>query len=179
MFSSDSILLRILFLIGVILWPKPNRNRGRPFYYSPTVMVRCFIVRVWIRIPSNNALHEYFSIDMPYNRKVMRACGLDRLPDRRTFDRRFKTISIDIRSKIDAMGMLFIKDGLVDPFIVSVDNSLLKAKGRVWLRLNTKNEVPRLGIDTDALWGFSRTKGWVFRYKLHLVCSTGSLIVPL
>ena len=34
-------------------------------------MVRCFIVRVWIRIPSNNALHEYFSIDMPYNRKVM------------------------------------------------------------------------------------------------------------
>ena len=83
---------------------------------------------------------------MQYNRKVMRVCGLDRLPDRRTFDRRFKTISIDIRSRIDAMGMLFIKDGLVDP-IVSVDSSLLKAKGHVWLRSNTKNEVSRLGID--------------------------------
>jgi len=34
-------------------------------------------------------------------------------------------------------------------------------------------------IDTDALGGFSRTKGWVFGYKLHLACSTGSLIVPL
>ena len=143
-------------------------------------MVRCFIVRVWIRIPSTNALHEYFSIDMPYNRKVMRACGLDRLPDRRTFDRRFKTISIDIRSRIDAMGMLFIKDGLVDPSIISVDSSLLKAKGHVWHRSNMKkNEVPRSGIDTDARWGFSRTKGWVFGYKLHLACSTGSLIVPL
>ncbi len=98
MFSSDSILLRILFLIDVIPWSKPNRKRGRPFYYSPTVMVRCFIVRVWIRIPmvtivrvciripGNNAL--FFLIDMPYNRKVMKACGLDRLPDRRTFDRR-------------------------------------------------------------------------------------------
>ena len=88
MFNSDSILLRILFLIGMIPRPKPNREKGRPFYYSPTVMVRCFIVRVWIRIPGNNALHEYFSMDMPYNRKVMKACGLDRLPDKRTFDRR-------------------------------------------------------------------------------------------
>ena len=180
MFSSDSILLRILFLIDVIPWSKPNRKKGRPFYYSPTVMVRCFIVRVWIRIPGNNVLHEYFSIDMPYNRKVMKACGLDRLPDRRTFDRRFKAVSIDIRSRIGAMGMLFIKDGLVDPAIVSVDSSLLKAKGHVWHRSNMKkNEVPRSGIDTDARWGFSRTKGWIFGYKLHLACSTGSLIVPL
>ena len=143
-------------------------------------MVRCFIVRVWIRISSNNVLHHYFSIDMQYNRRVMKSCGLDRFPDRRTFDRRFKTISIDIRSRIDAMGMLFIKDGLVDPFIVSVDSSLLKAKGHVWHRSNMKkNEVPRSGVDTDAKWGFSRTKGWVFRYKLHIACSTGTLIVPL
>ena len=77
------------------------------------------------------------------------------------------------------MGVLFIKDGLVDPAIISVDSSLLKAKGHVWLRLNTKNEVPHSGIDTDARWGFSRTKGWIFRYKMHLACSTGSLIVPL
>ncbi len=179
MFNSDSILLRILFLIDVIPWPKPLKKRGKPYYYSPTVMVRCFIVRVWLRIPSNNALREYFSIDMPYNRRVMESCGLDRLPDRRTFDRRFKTISIDIRSRIDAMGILFIKDGLVGP-LVSVDSSLLKAKGRVWNRSNMKkNEVPRSGIDTDAKWGFSRTKGWVFGYKLHIACSTGSLIVPL
>ena len=117
---------------------------------------------------------------MPYNRKVMKACGLDRLPDRRTFDRRFKAISIDIRSRIDVMGVLFIKDGLVDPAIVSVDSSLLKAKGHVWHKSNMKkNEVPRSGIDTDARWGFSRTKGWVFGYKMHLACSTGSLIIPL
>ena len=76
----------------------------------------------------------------------MRACGLDRLPDRRTFDRRFKTISIDIRSRIGAMGVLFIKDGMVDP-IVSVDSSLLKAKEHVWHRSNMKNEVHRSGID--------------------------------
>ena len=33
--------------------------------------------------------------------------------------------------------------------------------------------------DTDARWGFSHTKQWIFGYKLHIVSSTGSLIVPL
>ena len=27
--------------------------------------------------------------------------------------------------------------------------------------------------------GFSHTKGWIFGYKLHLISSTGSIIVPL
>jgi hypothetical protein len=39
--------------------------------------------------------------------------------------------------------------------------------------------VPRSGIDTDARWGFSHTRGWIFGYKLHMVSSTDSLIVPL
>ncbi len=43
-----------------------------------------------------------------------------------------------------------------------------------------KGIVPRSGIDTDARWGYSHTKGWIFGYKLHLTSTTaGSLIVPL
>jgi hypothetical protein len=43
-----------------------------------------------------------------------------------------------------------------------------------------KGEVPRSGIDTDARWGFSHTKGWIFGYKLHLISSTaGSIILYL
>ena len=61
----------------------------------------------------------------------MKACGLDRLPDRRTFDRRFRIISFDIRQRIDAMAMLFVNEGLVDPFILSIDSSLLMARGYV------------------------------------------------
>lgn len=176
----EPFLIGILCLIGLIPCPKPVKKRGHPYVYSPTVMLRCFIVRVWLRIPSNNALHHYFSIDKAYNRKVMKACGLDRLPNRRTFDRRFNTISFDIKARIDAMGMLFVKEGMVDPYIASVDSCLLKAKGHIWHRSSMKkNVVPRSGIDTDARWGYSRTKGCIFGYKLHLSCSTGSLIVPL
>ena len=110
----------------------------------------------------------------------MKACGLDRLPDRRTLDRRFKLISFDIKARIDAIGLLFINGGLIDSCVASVDSSLLKAKGHVWHKSSMeKNEVPRSGIDTDAKWGYSRTKGWMFGYKMHIACSTGSLILPL
>lgn len=39
--------------------------------------------------------------------------------------------------------------------------------------------VPRSGIDTDARWGLSHTKGRIFGYELYMVCSTDSVIVPL
>jgi len=44
-----------------------------------------------------------------------------------------------------------------------------------------KGIVPRSEIDTDARWGFSHTRGWIFAYKLHIICNTdpSSIIVPL
>jgi hypothetical protein len=48
-----------------------------------------------------------------------------------------------------------------------------------------KGVVPHSGIDTDARWGYSRTKGWIFGYKLHLTTTTiastagKEIIVPL
>jgi hypothetical protein len=78
------------------------RKRGHPYIYSPTVILRCFIVRIWFRLDSTNGLHEFLlQID---NRRVAEACGLDTIPDRRTFDMRLKTISTDIRERIAAMG---------------------------------------------------------------------------
>ncbi len=115
----------------------------------------------------------------------MVACGLPRIPDRRTFDRRLKNIASDgsdedIRPRIDAMGQIFVAERLIDPYIVSVDSTLLRARGGVWhKRFMDRGVVPHHSIDTDARWGKSRSKGWVFGYKLHISCSTGSLIVPL
>ena len=42
-----------------------------------------------------------------------------------------------------------------------------------------QNRLLISGIDTDAKWGFSKSKGWIFGYKLHMSCSTGKLSVPL
>ena len=78
------------------------------------------------------------------------------------------------------MAALFVKEKFVDPYIVTIDSTLLRAKGHLWHKSSMiKGIVPRSGIDTDARWGFSHTKGWIFGYKLHITSSTGSLIVPL
>jgi hypothetical protein len=118
---------------------------------------------------------------------MIRACGLPAeihfLPSRRTFDRRLKAVSIDIKERITTMGQLFVSEGLVNPHILATDRTIIKAnKGKVWHKSSSMKEeiVPRSGIDTDARWGFSHTKGWIFGYKLHIVSSTGSsIIVPL
>ncbi|MBV9178945.1 MAG: transposase, partial [Nitrososphaeraceae archaeon] len=163
-------------------WPESNiKRRGRPYVYHPTVILRCFVVRMWFRLDSNRALHDFLAMDYyPYNRKIMKACGLTCLPDRRTFDRRLTNISVDIKEKIAAMAVLFVKENFVDPYIVAIDSTLLRAKGHLWHKSSMiKGIVPRSGIDIHARWGFSHTKGWVFGYKLHITASTGSLIVPL
>jgi len=78
------------------------------------------------------------------------------------------------------MGHLFVAEGLADPTVTAIDSTLLKAKGCVWHKSSMKKGVvPRSGIDTDARWGYSHTKGWVFGYKLHLTSTTGNLVVPL
>ena len=110
----------------------------------------------------------------------MKVCGLSRIPSRRTFDRRLASISNDIKNRITIMGKLFVHDKIIDTCVLSTDSTLIKAKGYVWHKSSmTEGVVPRSGIDTDAMWGFSHTKGWIFGYKLHMVASTGSIIVPL
>jgi hypothetical protein len=95
-------------------------------------------------------------MEMPYNKKVMRGCGLSRVPSRRTFDRRLVTISAgDIKNRITTMGELFVREKIVDPSIIlSTDSTLVKAKGHVWHKSSmTKEVVPCSGIDIDARWG--------------------------
>ena len=79
------------------------------------------------------------------------------------------------------MGYLFVTDRLVDSSIAVVDSTLMKAKGPLWHKSSMKKGVvPRPGIDTDARWGYSGTKGWIFGYKLHLTSTTtGKIVVPL
>ena len=97
-----------------------KRRRGRPYSYSPTVILRCFIVRSWFRLDSNNALHEFLELDYPYNKKIMKRCGLTQIPDRRTFDRRLKTISIDIEERIAVMTRLFVCEKMRYLYIVAI-----------------------------------------------------------
>ncbi|HZD36495.1 MAG TPA: hypothetical protein VE130_14925 [Nitrososphaeraceae archaeon] len=62
----------------------------------------------------------------------------------------------------------FINEEMIDPYnVVAIDSTLLNAKGYVWHKSSMKKGiVPHSGIDTDARWGFSHGKGWVFNAVL-------------
>ena len=122
-------------------------------------------------------------MDLPYNRKVMKGCGLSRIPSRRTFDRRLATISRDIKNRITAMGELFVCENIVDPYIISTDSTLIKAKGSVWHKSSMKKGVvPRSGIDTRCKMGIQPYKGldiWIqitfdIKYCWFHYCTFGS-----
>jgi hypothetical protein len=130
-----------------------------------------------MRFPSNNTFH-YFLFIKNSNDKLLRVCKINKIPDRRTIDRRFQVLPIG--KIIGTMGNLFLSEKLVNNTSASVDSTMLKASGPVWHKSDIKkNHLPIAGIDTDAKWGFSNSKGWVYRYKLHMSCSTGQLVVPL
>ncbi|CAN5597116.1 hypothetical protein BH23THE1_BH23THE1_24730 [soil metagenome] len=74
-----------------------------------------------------------------------------------------KIMSTDIKEIIvTEMGNLFVFEGMVKPFKVAIDCALLKSKSHVvWHASSMRGEVAVLysGINTDARWGYSHTKG--------------------
>ncbi|MEM3065380.1 MAG: hypothetical protein QW177_08415 [Candidatus Nitrosotenuis sp.] len=123
---TESILIGILYLIGLLsLYNDADQiKRGRPYVYPTTVILRCFVVRIWFRIPSNNALHYFLSTDTAFHRRIMQSCGLHSLPDRRTFDRRFKVLPL--QHMISTVGRQIVRDGIADAKIVSADSTLVR-----------------------------------------------------
>ena len=159
----ESFLMGVLYLVGTLSLYEDAIRRGRPYVYSTVLMVQqLYIIKSWMRIPSNNTLHYFLSIKCT-NDKLLKVCRLNQIPDRRTIDRRFQNPPIS--QIVGTMGNLFISEKLVDDTSVSVDSSMLKADGPVWHKSDMKNNrLPIAGIDTDAKWGFSKSKGlgiWV------------------
>ena len=82
--KCDSILFSILYLISSRPWSESQKGRrGRPYVNSsPTAILRCFMVRLWFRLDPNNELHEFLELDYPYNKKIMKRCGLAQILDK-------------------------------------------------------------------------------------------------
>ena len=87
-----------------------------------------------------------------YNKKVMKECGLSRIPSRRTFDRRLTTLSGDIKNRITTMGKLFVHEKIIDPSILSTDSTLIKAKGHVWHKSSMKKRKLHLKDQMESIW---------------------------
>jgi len=178
--TAESNLLLLLRLVDEVYWPELPKKRGRPYVYSPLVILKCFIAMVWLKLDSHRGLYSKLNSGTPEAERLREACGLQRIPSRRTFDRRFNSVASDLKQRILTMAELLCEQGIVDPSIVSTDSSLLKANGRIWHKKHMKQHVLQCGnVDVEANWGKTRCKGWVYGYKGCVTVTALQPTVPL
>jgi len=133
----QSFLIGVLYLVGMLSLYEDTIRRGRPYVYPTILMVQLFIIKSWMRFPSNNTFH-YFLFIKKSNDNLLQVCKLNKIPDRRTIDRRFQVLPID--KIIGTMGNIFLSEKLVNNSSASVDSSMLQAASPVWHKSDIKKK---------------------------------------
>jgi hypothetical protein len=112
--------------------------------------------------------------------EVAAACGLGRIPDRRTLDRRLGEIGPQAERQIAALGLVLSLEGVTDGSAAASDGSAFAAAGPVWHKKDKKaGRIPDglHGLDVDADWIYSDYHGWVYGYKAHVTVSVAPTTV--
>lgn len=105
--------------------------------------------------------------------ELLASMGLATCPHRTTLSKRFKVLPEGLREQIRTLHNGFVAEGLNITEVMSVDSSLMQAKGNVWhKKQRDKGELPKCGnIDQDAHWGKSGCGEWVYGYRVHCLVS--------
>src|SRR5512145_9678 len=100
MVAPDHPLIQLLALIDLV-WAEPEAGRpgrGAPKTYSEKVMFKMYVVSLLKTLWERRSLWRYLKT----NPTVAAACGLVRIPDRRTLDRRRTEIAPHAEAQIRA-----------------------------------------------------------------------------
>jgi hypothetical protein len=116
--------------------------RGRPRVYGLKQMIKAFLLVPYLELSSELDLVRY----LERNREVSVSLGFDCLPHRTTFHRFRRKHGFLLLELCEQLRKQLPKNRLY-----GVDASLEEKK------------------DPDAMWGYSKTKGWVFGFKLHIL----------
>jgi len=111
---------------------------------------------------------------------VASACGLLRLPDRRTLDRRLAEIAPQAEAQIQALGLVLSLEVVTDASVAASDGSAFATPGPVWHKKDKQaGIIPEglHGVDTEADWIQSAYHGWVYGYKAHVSISVAATTV--
>lgn len=137
-------------------------------------MLSIYVVMISYKIDSYKGT-ERFLRNHP---QIAWACGLeDQIPSYRTLSRRLSTIEQPAKSAVYQLLKVLVEHGVISLHTVATDSSLLAAQGKP----AQKKDPSVKPTDPDASWGWSKTRGWVFGYKLHLTSTVdcNGEIVPL
>lgn len=178
MITADHPLIQLLALIDMV-WIEAEtsaRQRGGPKFYSEKTMFKVYVVSLLKQLWAHRSLWRYLS-SMPL---VASACGLVRVPDRRTLDRRLAEIAPQAEAQIQALGLALSLESVTDASIAASDGSAFATPGPVWHKKDKQAGIMPQGlhgVDTQADWIQSSYHGWVYGYKAHVSISVAPTTV--
>jgi hypothetical protein len=164
--------------------PPPKRGQGRPRVYPDTLFVKALVIMIVRHLCSPGELLTVLqqpTDEMQTLRQLLTADG--RFPTRRTWERRLAALPATLPAQIGCLGRHLVR--LIQPWLrhgraAAIDSTVLRAKGGVWHKKHREaGVVPHTAIDTEAGWTKSGWHGWVYGWKLHLICATGDAWIPL
>jgi hypothetical protein len=114
---------------------------------------------------------------------LVRLLNLERLPARSTFMARYESVWALAQRAITLQGKIAIREHVAQPKHMAADKSIIKAKGPVWhQKFRKKGILPKLrGLDSQAGWGRSATRGWNWGYSYEVAVCAGknAVVFPL
>jgi len=158
---------------------KEPPRRGRPYVYSATILLRCYLLMlIYPPARSWSGLHRLLMAHVLLRRMV----GLSAVPHRTTFMRRFTAMEYALKQHIWAMGVAFVMAGYVELHVLIADGSLHQADGPSWpAKYKAQGLVPDKlrHVDQGAGWGKSPYHGWVWGYRSHPVVALNAALEPI
>ena len=187
MVTQDTLLVIMVKLVDNIpLPPAPiHRSRGHPQVYSERLFLKALVIMLLRQLYTVNGLLSLLTQPTSEMRELRQLltdpCGL--FPCRRTWERRLAALPNTLPGQIGCLGRCLVER--IQPWAqcgraAAIDSTVLQARGGVWHKKDRDaGVVPHSSIDTEAHWTKSGWHGWVYGWKLHIVCTAAAVWIPL
>lgn len=187
MVAQDCLLVMLVQLVCFIPMPPlpTKRKRGRPQVYPDRLFLQALVIMMIKRLHKANEFLAVLAEPTPemFRLRMMLTDEQGCWPSRRTWERRLAAIPSTLPVQIGCLGRYLVS--LLDPWATcaraaAIDSTVLRALGGVWHKKDRQaGIVPHSSIDTQAHWTKSGWHGWVYGWKLHLVCTAAAVWIPL
>ena len=187
MIPNEPLLVSLVKMVDRLPDPPQapqKRGRGRPDLYTNKVFLKALIIMILRRLHKVGELLsvlEQPTTEMQQLRQLLAEGG--RYPSRRTWERRLAKLPDTLPAQIGCLGRHLLER--LDPWAecgraAAIDSTVMRALGGVWHKSDRgAGLVPHTRIDTQAHWTKSGWHGWVYGWKLHIVCTVADLWIPL
>jgi hypothetical protein len=161
--------------------PPPQRHRGRPRTFSGRAFLLLAVVGVVLRTFKPQELATLLTKDT----SLRQALGFERVPHRRTLERRLDATLPEAEAQVQALGqqiLVEVEPGPEEPQASAIDGRMYQAQGPRWhKRDRAQGRVPAglRNVDTESAWSKSGYRGWVQGYRLVLQGLVFPAPVPL